>query len=74
MHGVGHDQKLHQIIVGGRTGGLHQKHVLTSDVFVHFYRHFAVTEAAYTHVAKFEVKLICHAFGQRCVRVAGKQH
>ena len=44
---IDHDQQFHQIVVGGKAGGLDHEHVLAADIFLDLDEHFHVGEAAH---------------------------
>ncbi len=49
--GIDHDEELHQVLVGRRTGRLDDENVAPADVFVDLYEGLAVREGADRRVA-----------------------
>jgi hypothetical protein len=50
--GVDHHQQFHQVVVGRRTGGLHDEHVLAAHVFVQLHGDLAVAEFAHIRLTQ----------------------
>ena len=46
LHRVDHEQEFHQVVVGGRTGGLDQENVPAPDIVGDFHPDLPVTEGA----------------------------
>ena len=72
LHGVGHDQQLHQVLVHRRAGRLHQVNLTPPNVLHDFDHDFAVAEAADIHSAQGHVKMMANVLGKRGMRVTRK--
>ena len=70
LHGVGHDQQLHQVLVHRRAGGLHQVNLAPPNVFHDLDHDFAVAEAANVHSAQGHVKMAANVLGKRGMSIA----
>ena len=70
--GVGHDQQLHDVVVGGVAGGLHDKDVFAAHVFLDFHGHFTITESAHIGIANGQVQVFDHGLGQFGISVTGE--
>ena len=64
---VHHDEHLHQVMVGRRTGGLNDKHILAPDVLLDFHERLAVREGCDRAFAQFDADVIANSLGQRRV-------
>ena len=71
-HGVGHDQKLHQVVVNGTTGGLYQKYVRAAHRFIHGHGALAVGEMGAYGVAKGDVQVVAYALRQLGIGISGE--
>ena len=70
---VDHDEKLHQIVVDGRRGGLDDEQVSPADGLGDVHARLAVGEFTDLHVAERRVQLFGDRLCQRTVRVPCKQ-
>ena len=66
---VDDDQQFHQVVVGGKAGGLHHEHVLAADVFLDFDEHFHVVEALNHGLNLRQVEIGADGFRQGPVAV-----
>ena len=70
--GVGHHQQLHDVVVGGVAGGLHDKDVFAAHVFLDFHGHFTIAEGAHIGIANGQVQVFDHGLGQFGISVTGE--
>ena len=68
--GVNHDQKFHEIVVDGFTGGLDQEHVGTTDGLLKRYGGFAVSKVLHNSFAHGKAELLADGFGKLGVGIA----
>jgi len=69
---VDHDQQLHQVVVDGLAGGLHQEYVAAADGLVDRDGDLAVSEGRYRAVAEREPQLAADALSERAVCVCAE--
>ncbi len=67
---VGHDQRLHQVIVGRRRRGLNDERVLSANVFLDLDKHFHVGEAPNLTFGQGHAEIGGDRFRQRTVGIA----
>src|SRR5690606_28076399 len=72
--GVDHHHDFHQVVIGGRTGGLQHEDVFATHVLVDFDHDFPVGEAANRHFAEGHVEMIDYVYGQARVGRTRKDH
>ena len=61
---VDHDQQFHQIVVGGKAGGLDDEHVLAADIFLDLDKNFHVGEAAHLRLDRRQLEILADGLGQ----------
>ena len=71
-HRINHDEHLHQIMVGGRTGGLDDENVLAADIFLNFDERLAVGKGRHGAFAQFHADGSGDVPGQQRIGSAGK--
>ena len=71
---INHGQHFHQVVIGGRAGGLQDEDVAAAHVFQKLDCDFAVGKFVYRSVAQRGVQMFDHAVGQFGIGVAGKHH
>ena len=71
--GIDHDQKFHQVFVGGGAGGLDDEHIRISEAVLILDEHFAIREFFHGCVSEFLPHAACDCFREFAVRVAGIQ-
>ena len=54
LHGIDHDQQLHQVVVDGTAGGLDQKYIGTADGLINGGEHLAVCKMADLRIAQLD--------------------
>ena len=64
FHRVDHDQEFHQVVVGGRAGGLDQEDVPAPDIIGDFHPDLAVTEGADHGLAQGQGEVVADFVGQ----------
>ena len=67
-----HDEQFHQVMVGGRAGGLDDENVLAADIFLDFDECLAVGKGRDGAFAQLHADGGGNAFGQRLIGSAGK--
>ena len=67
---VGHDEQLHQMIVGGRRSGLDHESVLPADIFEDFDPDFLIGESSHLGAAERNPEMGRNRLRERPVRVA----
>src|SRR4029077_12499759 len=67
---IEHQEQLHQVVVGGRGGGLDHEHVAAAAVLGDLDLHLAVAEAPDLGVAEGHADVAADRLGQRAVRAA----
>src|SRR5690606_24887864 len=72
--GVGHDQQLHQVVVGRSTGRLDDEDIAATNILVDFNGDFAVAELSHGGVTERDVEDINDLAGQLGIGVSGKYH
>ena len=70
--GVDHHKKLHQVVVDGGAGGLHQEYVGAADGLVEGQRHLAVGEVGHGHVAQARAHAAADGFRQGPVGISAE--
>ena len=70
---VNHDEQFHQIVVGGMTGRLNDKHVFATDIFVDFDENFIVGKPPDAGIGQRQVHVIGNTLCERQVAVACHQ-
>jgi hypothetical protein len=70
--GVDHDEELHEILVGGRAGGLHQEHVAAAHALLQLHVDLAVREALDLDLAQLHPQVARDLLGQQRVGAAGE--
>ena len=71
-HRVHHDEQLHQVMVGGRAGGLDDEDILAADIFLDFDEGFAIGKGADGAFAQLHADGGGDALGQRDIGRAAK--
>src|SRR5690606_6775226 len=71
--GVGHDQQLHQVVVGRIAGRLDDEDVLAADVLLDHREHLVVREPLHLRLGQGHVQVVADGAGQRPVGVACEQ-
>jgi hypothetical protein len=69
---IDHDEQLHVVMIGGRTGGLNDKNVFTPNIFLDFDEGFAVGERFDRGFPDFDADGSANGFAQRLVGCAAK--
>ena len=72
LAGVDHDEQLHQIVVDGLAGGLHQEHVAAADGLIDRDGDLAVGKGRYRAVAQRQPQLAADALGEGTVCVGAE--
>jgi len=72
LHGVDHDQELHQGHIDGRAGGLNDEDIHAPDIFVDFNARFAVAEGCDVGFSQGNSQFIAYFLRQHPVGIAGK--
>src|SRR6266567_3688779 len=72
LQGVHHDQEFHQVIVGGRAGGLHHVDVAAADILPDLHHDFAVGEGLYLGRPQRYAEAGADLFGKGGVGVAAE--
>ena len=72
LHGVNHDEQLHQIVVYRTAGGLDQEHVGTADRLIDGREHLSVGKMSDFRVAQLDADETADILGQTYVRVAAE--
>ena len=70
---VDHDQKLHEVIVDGRAGGLNNKQIPAANRLLDVNTDLAVGERGNFDAPELGIELVCNRFRQRTVRITGEQ-
>ena len=71
---INHQDQFHDVVVGGRAGGLQHENVLAADVLVDFDRDFAVAELTDRGVAEAIVESFGNLAGKFGIGVPGENH
>src|SRR5688572_7725173 len=58
--GVHHDQKLHDVLIGGRAARLHEEYIATANVLVELHHRLAVREGIHGGVSQWHVAIFCN--------------
>src|SRR5690606_34077008 len=66
------DQQLHQVVVDGVAGGLHDKAVAAAHVFIHLHNQFAIGERFGVPVGHRQIEVVTHGLSQSAAGAAGK--
>ena len=74
MHGVGHDQQFHQVIVGWFAHRLHQIDITTTHIFNDLDHDLAIAESSDGALAQRYIEVAGGILGQSKIRVTGEQH
>ena len=72
LAGVNHNQQLHQVVVGGRHGGLDDEHVALADVLADTDEGVVIGELERLALAQGDAQVAAHVLGQLGMRVAGE--
>ena len=70
---VHHDEELHQVLVGGRAGGLDEKDILPTDVFIDPHVGFTIRKTSDFGVGQAGSDLVGDPLGKSGVGVPGKK-
>lgn len=65
--GVHHDEEFHDVVVGGRTGGLDDENVGTTDVFIDFDEGFSIGEGRHMDIRERLPEAFGDVFGKGAV-------
>ena len=74
MQCIGHQQQFHQVVVGGRAGGLNDEHILPAHVLVQFNIDLAVAELVHFSTSERHSKPLGDLQRQIGVGIAGENH
>src|SRR5699024_9891082 len=69
-----HNKQFHEVVVSGVAGGLNDKNVFASNVFMNFYGNFAILKSADICSTDWNVKLAYHGLSQFRVGITGKDN
>src|SRR5208337_1389489 len=72
FHRVDHDQQLHQVVVGGGTGGLDDEDVMAPDILADLYANLSVTEGGDQGFPQAYREMFANIAGQLGVGIAGE--
>ena len=72
VHRVDHDEQLHQVVVHGLAGRLHDEHIRAADGLKDGNGAFAVGEALNVGLAEGLVEMVADAFRQSGIGVSGE--
>jgi hypothetical protein len=70
---VNDDQQFHQIVVGGRAGGLDHEHVLAADILAHLDEDLIVGKTPYIGLDRRQSQIGADGFDKRLVGIACDQ-
>lgn len=70
--GVDHDEELHEVLVGGRAGGLHQEHVAATHALLQLHVDLAIREPLDLDLAQLHPKVARDLLRQHRVGAAGE--
>ncbi|CSC15798.1 Uncharacterised protein [Vibrio cholerae] len=62
-HCVNHYHQFHQVVIGWGTGGLNDKYIATTHIFVDLYCYFTIRETRNSSITKGNVQAICNTLG-----------
>ena len=69
---VDHDQQFHEVVVGGRAGGLHDEAVHAADVLLQLDVHLTVGEARDLRLSEGRLEVAAHRLRELAVSVAAE--
>ena len=69
---VHHDEQLHQIMIGRRTGGLHHIHILAPDIFVDLHERLAVRKRVDGAFPQLDANTLADGLREFLIGCAGK--
>ena len=72
LHGIDHDEQLHQVVVDRTAGGLYQEHIGTTDRFIDGGKHLAIGKMADLRVAQLDTNQLTNVFGQSHIGIAAE--
>ena len=74
MQCVGHQQQLHDTVVGWCASRLNEEYVLTANVLVELYRNFTIAEFANARIAQRNTNMLGNIVCQFWVGITSKDH